>query len=278
MIDRRSKTRRLLEVHIPIALVVAFALLPYLWMILTSLKTPREIARWPVQYLPSVPTMHNYLNLAHQAAFSHSLLDSLIIASGAVALSLAVSFPAAYAFSRFRFRGRGAMMGTFLVVNLLPVVLLIIPLFVIMRQLDLLDTHLGIILGHSTFAIPFSVWMLTSFLKGIPIDLDEACAIDGATRLQTIRMVIMPLAMPGVVTTGVYVFVTSWNEYLFAMMLSGDNVRTVTTALQAFVGEFALDWGLLTAAGTVIAIPVTFFFLMVQKRLVSGLTAGAVKG
>ncbi len=168
-------------------------------------------------------------------------------------------------------------MTQFLVINMFPVVLLIIPLFVLMRSLGLLDTFVGIIAGHSTFAIPFAVWMLTSYMNAIPQEVDEAAVIDGASRLQTIRLVLLPLVMPGVLTTAIYIFVTSWNEYLFAMMLSGDHVRTVTVALQLFIGEFSIQWGLLTAGGTLVAIPVTILFLIVQRRLVSGLTSGAVK-
>ena len=165
----------------------------------------------------------------------------------------------------------------FLVINMFPIVLLIIPLFVLMRTLGLIDTYLGILVGHSTFAIPFSVWMMTSYMNSIPRELDEAAIVDGASRLQTIRLIILPLTMPGIVTTAIYIFVASWNEYLFAMMLSGQNARTVTVALQLFIGEFSIQWGLLTAGGTVVAIPVTILFLLVQKRLVGGLTAGAVK-
>jgi multiple sugar transport system permease protein len=168
-------------------------------------------------------------------------------------------------------------MTAFLTINMFPIVLLIIPLVLAMRTLGLLDTFLGVIIGHSTFAIPFAVWMLTSYFSTIPRDLDEAATIDGASRLQAIRLIILPLVMPGVVTAGIYIFITSWNEYLFAMMLSGENVRTVTVALQLFIGEFTIQWGLLTAGGTLIALPVTLLFLLVQKRLVGGLTAGAVK-
>ena len=165
----------------------------------------------------------------------------------------------------------------FLVINMFPVVLLIIPLFVLMRHLGLIDTFIGVIIGHSTFSIPFSIWMLVSYFNAIPQDLDEAAVIDGASRLQTIRLVVLPLIMPGVVTTAIYVFITSWNEYLYAMMLSGDKVRPVTVALQLFIGEFTVQWGLLTAGGALIALPVTLLFLVIQKRLVGGLTAGAVK-
>ncbi|SFZ86467.1 multiple sugar transport system permease protein [Devosia enhydra] len=277
MIDRRSRTRRLLEVELPILLIVVFALAPYVWMVLTSIKPAADITARPLQYLPSTVTFEHYETLLARTSFAGNLLNSLIVALGAVAVGLAVSVPAAYAFSRFRFRGRRVLMTSFLVINMFPIVLLIIPLFVLMRMLGLLDTFIGVIAGHSTFAIPFAIWMLTSYMNAIPRELDEAAMIDGATRLQTIGIVIMPLVMPGIVTTGIYIFVTSWNEYLFAMMLSGQTVRTVTVALQLFIGEFSIQWGLLTAGGTLIAIPVTILFLIVQRRLVGGLTAGAVK-
>ena len=257
--------------------ILLFALLPFAWMVLTSIKPAPELAEWPVRYLPREATLDHYRELIQRTSFAGNLLNSLIIACGAALLGLAVSIPAAYAFSRFRFRGRRALMTGFLTVNMFPIVLLIIPLFLMMRNLGLLDTFLGVILGHSTFAIPFAIWMLTSYFATVPVELDEAATIDGATRLEAIRHVILPLVMPGVVTAGIYIFITSWNEYLFAMMLSGQAVRTVTVALQLFIGEFTIQWGLLTAGGTLIAIPVTILFLLVQRRLVSGLTAGAVK-
>ena len=277
MIGRRSRARRLVEVELPVLLIIAFALAPYVWMVLTSIKPQAELSLWPVQYLPRSATLDHYRELISRTSFSINLLNSLIIATGAAALGLGVSIPAAYAFSRFRFRGRRALMTGFLVINMFPIVLLIIPLFVLMRRLGLLDTFMGVILGHSTFAIPFAIWMLTSYFNAIPKDLDEAAEIDGASRLQAIRLVILPLLAPGVVTAGLYIFITSWNEYLFAMMLSGQAVRTVTVALQLFIGEFTIQWGLLTAGGTLIALPVTILFLFVQRRLVGGLTAGAVK-
>lgn len=277
MIDRRTRLRRLLEIELPILFILMFALAPYLWMVLTSLKPNEAISIFPVQYLPERFTLEHYSVLLAKTSFATNLGHSLLISIGAVALGLGVSVPAAYAFSRYRFRGRKAALVLFLVINMVPVVLLIIPLFVLMRSFGLLDTHLGIVLGHATFAIPFSVWMMTSYFNALPIELDEAALVDGATRLQTIRHVVLPLAMPGIVTTGIYIFVNSWNEYLFAMMLSGQSVKTVTVALQSFIGEFTVQWGLLTAAGTLIAIPVTILFLIIQRRLVGGLTAGAVK-
>ncbi len=277
MIERRTRIRRVLEVELPVLLIVLFALGPYVWMILTSLKPQAELSAWPLHYWPREATLEHYRDLIARTSFAGSLGNSLIIAVGASVLGLGVSIPAAYAFSRFRFSGRRGLLTGFLVINMFPVVLLIIPLFLMMRRLGLIDTYLGVILGHSTFSIPFAIWMLTSYFNAIPKDLDEAAMIDGASRLQTIRLIILPLLMPGVVTAGIYIFITSWNEYLFAMMLSGQAVRTVTVALQLFIGEFTIQWGLLTAGGTLIALPVTFLFLLVQRRLVGGLTAGAVK-
>ncbi len=168
MIDRRSKTRRLLETELPALLIVTFAVAPYVWMVLTSLKPEADIAAFPVRYLPTQATLDHYRMLLARTSFAGNLLNSLIIAIGATLLGLTVSVPAAYAFSRFRFAGRRFLMTQFLVINMFPVVLIIIPLFVLMRQLGLIDTFLGIILGHSTFAIPFSVWMLTSYMNAIP--------------------------------------------------------------------------------------------------------------
>jgi multiple sugar transport system permease protein len=277
MIRRRTRPRQLLQVEIPVLVVLAFALAPFAWMLLTSVKPNADLAVFPVQYLPSRLTAEHYQTLLQRTSFAANLLNSFVIACGAVVLGLATSVPAAYAFSRFRFLGRRLLMTGFLVINMFPIVLLIIPLFVLMRTLGLIDTFLGVIIGHSTFSIPFSIWMLVSYFNAIPKELDEAAMIDGASRLETIRLVVLPLVMPGVVTTAIYVFITSWNEYLFAMMLSGQTVRPVTVALQLFIGEFTVQWGILTAGGTLIALPVTLLFLFVQRRLVGGLTAGAVK-
>lgn len=277
MIERRSRLRRIVEIEIPVLAIVAFALAPYVWMVLTSLKPQSEVTQTPITYLPRTVTFEHYAELFARTTFAGNLVDSLIVACGAVALALALSVPAAYAFSRFRFAGRKVLLVQFLVINMFPIVLLIIPLFVLMRQLGLLDTYLALIAGHGTFTIPFAVWMMTSYMNAIPAELDEAAMIDGCSRLQTIRRVVLPLAAPGIATTAIYVFVTSWNEYLYAMMLSGRDVRTVTVALQSFIGEFTIQWGLLTAGGTLVALPVTILFLLVQRRLVGGLTAGAVK-
>ena len=273
-----KRLRLLLGTELPVAAILAFALLPWLWMFLSSVRPESELTKSPIALIPVSFTFANHIELLQRTSFAGNLRDSLIVATGATALGLALALPAAYAFSRFRFPLRRALRVQFLVVNMFPVVLLILPLFILLRQFGLLDTYLALIAGHATFTLPFAIWLMTSYIDGIPADLDEAATIDGATRMQVLRLVILPVVIPGLVAVGIYLFIASWNEYLFALMLAGRNVRTVTVALQMFIGENQIQWGLLMAAGTLVALPATILFLFAQKRLVGGLTGGAVKG
>ena len=276
MVRNRSPLSRLLLVHLPMCAILAFALGPYLWMVATSL-TPEKLLFTEGPSVSSA-TLENYTRLFRTVGFHVNLLHSLVIAGGTVVVGLLVSVTAAYAFSRFRFPGQRLLLLQFLLVNMFPIVLLILPLFVLMRKLSLLDTHLGLIIANATVAIPFSVWMMTSYMNGIPRSLDEAAMTDGCTRLGALRRVVLPLCMPGIVATGIYIFITAWNEYLYALTLGGRHVRPITVAIQTLIGEYQVEWGLLTAGGIVGAMPATILFLLVQRRLIGGLTQGAVKG
>jgi multiple sugar transport system permease protein len=270
--------RRLFTLHLPMLAIVLFALAPYLWMLLTSLKQESTLFSQDRQFLPTVVTLENYIRLFQKTTFLSNLGHSLLVSSGTMLLGLSVSITAAYAFSRFRFAGRRTLMLQFLLVNMFPIVLLIIPLFIIMKNLGLLDTHLGLILAHSTFSIPFATWMMISYFDAIPRSLDEAAMVDGCTPVGAMFRVVIPLTVPGIIATGIYIFITSWNEYLYASILAGQKVRTLTVAIQTLVGEYEIAWGLLTAGGVVGALPVTLLFMLIQKRLVAGMTQGAVKG
>ncbi len=274
----RRTTRRILGTDLPVALILAFALLPWLWMMLSSFEPESDLTRTPIRLLPRTLTLINHIELLRRTSFLANVRDSLVVATGAVVLGLLLALPAAYAFSRFRFPGRSVLRVQFLVINMFPVVLLILPLFVLFRRLHLLDTYLALIAGDATFTLPFAIWLLTSYIDAIPPELDQAAAIDGATRWQTMRLVVLPLTLPGLVAVGIYLFIASWNDYLFALMLAGQNVRTVTVALQSFIGENQVQWGLLMAGGTLVALPATILFLLVQRQLVGGLAGGAVKG
>ena len=277
-VEKDRPVRRLFTLHLPMLLIVLFALGPYLWMLLTSLKQESTLFSPERQLLPAVVTLENYLRLFQKTTFLSNLGHSVLVSSGTMVLGLSVSITAAYAFSRFRFPGRRALMLQFLLVNMFPIVLLIIPLFIIMKNLGLLDTHMGLILAHSTFSIPFATWMMISYFDAIPRSLDEAALVDGCTPLGAMFKVVIPLTVPGIIATGIYIFITSWNEYLYASILAGQNVRTLTVAIQTLVGEYEIAWGLLTAGGVMGALPVTLLFMLIQKRLVAGMTQGAVKG
>lgn len=275
---RQSTLKRILTTDLPVACIVLFALAPFAWMVLTSLTPTEQLSANGVSLSPSGWSLDNYERLFNKAQFYKNMLDSLVIAVGTVVLGLAVSVTAAYALSRFRFIGRKLFMMQFLLINMFPIVLLILPLFILMRKYGILDTYFGLILANSTVAIPFSVWMLTSYVAAIPKSLDEAAMMDGCSRLTTLRRVIIPLMMPGIISTGIYIFITAWNEYLYALTLGGRNVRPVTVAIQTLIGEYQIEWGLLAAGAVVGAMPATILFLLVQKRLIGGLTQGAVKG
>jgi multiple sugar transport system permease protein len=275
-LGRPSTLRRILTVDLPMLAILVFTLGPYVWMFLTSISDPATLFTRGPSLLGA--TFENYARLFDTVGFADNLLDSAIVAGGTVVVGLSLSVTAAYAFSRFNFPGKRALMVQFLLINMFPLVLLILPLFVLMRALGLLDTHVALIVANSTVAIPFSIWMMVSYMNGIPRSLDEAAMTDGCTRMQALRRVVLPLCLPGIIATGIYIFITSWNEYLYALTLGGREVRPITVAVQTLIGEYEVQWGLLTAGGIVGAMPATVLFLIVQKRLISGLTQGAVKG
>ncbi|MET0170876.1 MAG: carbohydrate ABC transporter permease [Agrobacterium vaccinii] len=273
-----STLRRILTTDLPVLLIVLFAMAPFAWMVLTSLTPTAVLSATGVSISPSGWSFDNYVRLIEQTSFLKNMLDSLIIAVGTVVVGLLVAVTAAYALSRFRFAGRKIFMLQFLLINMFPIVLLILPLFVLFRKLNILDTHFALILANATAAIPFAVWMLTSYVGAIPKSLDEAAMTDGCTRLTALRRVVLPLMIPGIISTGIYIFITAWNEYLYALTLGGRNVRPVTVAIQTLIGEYQIEWGLLAAGAVVGALPATLLFLIVQRRLIGGLTQGAVKG
>jgi len=258
--------------------VLLFLLFPFYWTFVTSIKPDRELYGDAVTYWPKDATLDSYRKLFLDYNFIKPMANSLVVAAATTVISLTVSLLAAYSFSRYRFRGRKFLMTLFLTNNMFPTVLLLIPLFAIMRKLGLLYTPLSLVLSYTTFTIPFSIWLLNGYLSDLPLSLEEAAMVDGANRAQAFVRIILPILMPCIIATGAYVFMTSWNEYTFAVMFTNEANRTIPVALKNLIGQLGVEWGMLTAGGIITIIPVCVMFFFAQKRLVDGLTAGAVKG
>ena len=262
-----------------LALMLLFLLFPFYWTFLTSIKPENELYGKVVTYWTVHPTFEAYKKLFTSTVdFLSAMKNSLLVAACTTLLTLVVATMAAYAFSRYDFVGRKVLMSIFLCNNMFPTVLLLIPLYSIMRKLQLLFTPVSLILSYTTFTIPFSVWLLIGFINDLPASLEEAAMVDGCNRGQAFMKIIFPLLRPSIIATGVYIFMQSWNEYTFAMMFTKTSTRTIPVALKSLIGQLGVQWDLLTAGGILTIIPVCIMFFFAQKRLVEGLTAGAVKG
>jgi len=248
-------------------------------MALSSIKKLPELFTVPPHWLPNEPTLDNYATVFFHSNIPRYFLNSCIISGGATLFALALAVFAAYGFARFEFRGKAWLQTFVLVGQLLPTAAIIVPLFITLRWLHLINTYWGLILIYTIITLPLSVWMLTSYLRGIPVELEEAATIDGASRLGVLFRITLPLAMPGVVAVIVFCFVTCWNEFVFALVFAQDqSVKTLPIGLAEFSTEFNTDWGGVMAASMVMTLPVVILFLAFQRLFVGGLTAGATKG
>ena len=275
---RESMSTRILRTVL-LALMLLFLLFPFYWTFLTSIKPENELYGKVVTYWTAHPTFEAYKKLFTSTVdFLSAMKNSLLVAVCTTLLTLVVATMAAYAFSRYDFVGRKVLMSIFLCNNMFPTVLLLIPLYSIMRKLQLLFTPVSLILSYTTFTIPFSVWLLIGFINDLPASLEEAAMVDGCNRGLAFMKIIFPLLRPSIIATGVYIFMQSWNEYTFAMMFTNTSTRTIPVALKSLIGQLGVQWDLLTAGGILTIIPVCIMFFFAQKRLVEGLTAGAVKG
>jgi multiple sugar transport system permease protein len=259
--------------------VVIYALVPVLWILSLSLKTPATLTDG--RFIPRDWTLANYRNILQTDQFVRALINSIGIALISTAVAVVLGTMAAYAIARLDFPGKGALVGVSLLIAMFPQVSLVSPLFEIERSAGLFDTWPGLILPYITFALPLAIYTLSAFFRQIPWELEKAAKMDGATPAQAFRRVIAPLGMPGVVTSAILVFIFCWNDFLFAISLtSTERSRTAPVALSFFTGasQFEDPTGAISAAAVVITIPIILFVLFFQRRIVSGLTAGAVKG
>lgn len=252
---------------------------PLYWMALTSVKPDREI----IQAIPTFFTwdahLDAYQRLFTQTRFLTYFMNSLTVAGGATLLTILVAVLAAYGITRFRFRGRELVARTMLFTYMFAPIMIVVPFYIMMRSMGLVNSHLGLILSYTTFSLPFSMWMLRSFFQSIPLELEEAAMIDGASRPKAVALIIVPMALPGVIAVSIFTFIVAWNDYLFARVLIGtDNLKTLPVGIQDLYESTVTDWGMVMAAGVMITIPALVFFVSVQRYLISGWGAGAIKG
>ncbi len=271
--SRRGSTLR----GVGIAVLLIYTLFPAYWMLSTAVD-PRAGARG-ASLLPSGFTLEHFERVLEDAGFGRFLLNSALVALITVLASGLIALLASVAVARFRFKFRTSILIMILMVQMVPLEALVIPLFLQARDLQMLNSLLGLSIVYLAFSLPFAIWMLRGFVAAVPVEIEEAAYVDGASWWQMFWRILFPLVAPGLVATSIFSFITAWNEFIFALtFLQDQNKYTVSVGLRRFFGEYLQEWGPIMAASSLITLPVVFFFVAVQKNLVSGLAAGAVKG
>lgn len=266
-------------IAIGVVIVLLICLFPFAWMALSSIKVLSELYTIPPRWWPEMPTWGNYAKVLFEFNIPKYFWNSVVISVGSTGLALILAIFASYGFARFNFSGKPFWQAFVLIGQLLPTAAIIVPLFITLRVLGLVNTYWGLILVYMIVTLPLSVWMLTSYFKAIPVELEEAAIIDGSSRLGVLFRITLPLSLPGLIAVLVYSFVTTWNEFIFALTFAtNSSVKTLPIGLSEFSTEFNTDWGGVMAASMVMTIPIALLFLVFQRLFVGGLTAGATKG
>jgi ABC-type glycerol-3-phosphate transport system permease component len=258
--------------------IAAFALLPFYWMVLTAVKTDADIITETPVFWPDEFNLDRF-GVAFDRGFADALRSSLLVAGGTVVAGLLLAACAAYVLARFEMPLRRYLLLLVMTIQMFPLVVLIIPLYGIFVDLHLLNTFYGLVIVYLAFALPLAIYMLRGFFASIPVDLEEAAMVDGCTRFQAVRKVVLPLAGPGLAATSILLFITAWNEFIIALNFTTDtDAQTLPVALTRFTGRGLVDWGGVMAFSTMMVVPVVVFFLLVHRRLTTGLVLGATKG
>lgn len=271
---RRAKTAKRIGVFVLIALVLVIMLFPFYWMILTSLRN--QVANTsPVPVWFFEPTLENYRNVIAENNFLQFTWNSFVIAALSTGIGLVLGLPAAYSIARYKQNGLALAI---LVARLTPYITYLVPWYIAFRALGLIDTYLALTMTHLIVGMPLIIWIMISFFEEVPIELEQAAYVDGASKLGTFLRIVLPLSMPGVVAASILAFIFSWNQFLFSLVLSGPNTKPVPVAVFNFISYGSIDFGGLGAAAVLITLPVILLTLLIQRYIVSGLTMGAVKG
>lgn len=278
MLGRYSR-RAWLAIYGALAVGTLLMIFPLVWMLLVSLKTEPETFAYPMTWLPQAPTLRNYANVWLLKKFGRYFLNSSIVAAVTTLLAMAVAAPAAYGFSRFRYPFSSTLQSFFLTTQMVPGILLVIPYFVMMRAAGLVNTYPSLFLIYTALALPFCTWMLIGFFHSIPREIDQAALVDGCGKFGVFFRVVLPLAAPGLAATALFAFLVAWKEYLFALALtSEDSMYVLTLGLANLFGEVRVAWNEVMAGAIIATVPALVFYAFLEKHMVRGLTAGAVKG
>jgi len=269
--------------YLLVAAILVFTIFPFLWAFLSSIKPGAELFATPVRYWPENPTLENYRLVLANDDFQNALINSTIVAFTVTAFSIAIGSLSAYALGRFRFRGRSVVLYTVLAMTMFPQIAVLGALFQMINYFKLYNQLPALVGTYLIFTLPFTVWVLTGFLKAVPVEIEEAAYVDGATPFEVFYKIMLPLAVPGMVTTGLLAFIAAWNEFLFALSFTQTpDKRTITYAIQAFSAStsaaYEIPWGQMMAASVLVTVPLIALALIFQRRILAGLTAGAVKG
>lgn len=275
-LETRGRSRILL--WLLLAAVVILYGFPFVYLLMTSFKTPLDTIAVPPTILPEPWTLENYVAALSRDGVIASLVNSVVTAVVSTALSLVLAVPAAYAITRFRTPSGRVFVIAALVTRMVPLIAVGAPLIEVMRALGLTDTSFGLAIAHTTVSLPLSIWLMTSFFEAVPDELDEAAKIDGAGRLRALWSVVLPVVSGGLSVTAIFAFLASWNEFLFALLLTSVRAQTTPVVIANFQSQFGLDWGGMTALAALYSIPVILLTLFLQRHIVAGLTLGAVKG
>lgn len=274
-----KKLERFLLVYLPLTCIMLFVLIPFVWALITAFKTPEAITGTQISLLPDPVVFDNFVKVWKTNEFSVYFVNSLLVCLAALLVIVLCSVLNGYALARFKFRGKKLFLMLLIGTQLMPVIILIIPMFVIFKQMGLINTRWSLIIFYIAMQIPFNSILMKGFVSGIPISIEEAAWVDGANRIQTMLRVVLPSLLPGIVATGAFAFVSCWNEFMVSFsFITTQDLFTIPVALKYMIGEYTIDYGALAAGSIIALIPPVLLFAYIQKYLINGLGAGAVKG
>jgi ABC-type glycerol-3-phosphate transport system permease component len=266
-------------IYVGAGLLVLEAAFPFFWMVSTSLKPPAEVFAQPPSFIPAHPTYENFNRLFTGTNFLTYFKNSLIVSGLAVLLTMVASTAGAYSLTRYQYYGREKIAGLILCTYMFAPIMVVIPFFILVKKIGIENTHFALVLAFTSFCLPFTLWLMRAFFKTIPLQLEEAAMVDGAGRIRAVIHVVMPLALPGIIATSIFTFILAWNDYIFTrILITSDELKTLPVGVQDLFHSALIDWGLIMSAGMMITIPALIFFVTVQRYLIRGWGAGAVKG